>query len=72
MNKLYIVWNNARNEGVIFTDKIDAKSATNGKPHRASGYLSISSLADAFHECYGDEKLKVETLELSAICGQED
>lgn len=62
--KRYIAWNKARNEGVVFDNKADAKSATTGRPSRTHGYASTASLALAFFESYGDEKCTIEEVEL--------
>ncbi len=66
VREIFVVWNAARNEAVVFDNRDDAKSATNGKPHRKHGYMSISSLAEAFYESYGDEKLKIEKMKEGA------
>ena len=53
MSKPYwIVWNETRTEGVIFSDKLDADYAS--QPHRTQ--LSVSVLAATFaEEVYDDE-----------------
>lgn len=58
--KAYLVWNPAAGdgEGVVFTDKLDAKYASTG--NRQVGSFGVSSLADEFREMYTyDEPRKV-------------
>ena len=53
MTEYWIVWNEARNEGVIFEDEKDAQFASTGKQKSAA----VSTLADAFcRDIYPDEK----------------
>ena len=55
----YIVWNDAKNEGVIFTDEQDARDAKNGTQRQMG-----SALADLWNQdSYGrDEKCKFQTV----------
>lgn len=60
--KAYLVWNpdagDGDGEGVVFTDKPDAKYASTGK--LSLGTFGVSSLADEFREMYAyDEPRKV-------------
>ena len=53
MSKFYVVFNEAKNEGVIFKDKKDAIFASKGEI--SPGMFGVSSIADCFRECYADE-----------------
>lgn len=59
----YIVWNEARNEAVVFLEECDALTAVTGEKHDFHGYPAQSAVAADFYETYGeDENLKVEPL----------
>lgn len=73
--KAYIVWNEARNEGVIFCDdgsdtgpfatsaKTDARQARTGR----SGVVG-SSLAEAFYQFYeDDDERPLQVVDLAAL-----
>jgi hypothetical protein len=65
MTTYWIAWNEAKTEGFITDDKVDAQSARTGKCRRARGYSSISSVADAFHDCYEDDKFpRIQKIEI--------
>lgn len=49
--RYHIVWNSRKTEGFITDDDADAEFARSGT--QMSGCLS--TLADAFRDCYGDE-----------------
>ena len=58
MAKKYIVWNEDRSEGFVTDDRRDAETARKGKKHRRStGQIGYSTLALAFFEAYGEDKL---------------
>ena len=62
--KVFIVWNESKSEGVVFLQKNDAKSALDGKHRRDPelGFACISTLADHFHEIYGDDHCSMEAV----------
>jgi len=62
----WIVWNEGRVEGAVFDTKRDAESAIDGEPWSdpAIGFPSISTLAEKWFECYGDEDCSIEEIEL--------
>ncbi len=64
MAKYFIVWNDGGTEGFITTDKAAVKTAIKNTPDRSRGYPSRSSLAAAFYETYGDEKLSTQTVDI--------
>lgn len=55
--KFWIVWNETKVEGAIFATKRDAQSALDGRAYMIPeiGYPSISTLAESFYECYGED-----------------
>ncbi|RUU79994.1 hypothetical protein [Mesorhizobium sp. M7A.F.Ca.MR.362.00.0.0] len=62
----FIAWNEGKTEGVVFLREKDARSALDGK-HRYDaelGFKSISTLAENFHEAYGEDKCTVEAVTL--------
>jgi hypothetical protein len=60
--KLWIVWNQAKNEGVVFTNSKDARDTVRGHEfmERAAGRRSVSSLGMDFCEAYQDDALTIE------------
>jgi hypothetical protein len=59
----YIVWNPARNEGYITTDRNDAKWAATGR----GGVLGVPTLGEAFRETYdGTDTFAIEPVEVVA------
>lgn len=57
--KAFIVWNEAKNEGVIFLDKGDAVQCQHGEFVGAS-----SSLGEYFAECYEDDARELQEVEV--------
>lgn len=53
MSKFYVVFNDEKNEGVIFSDKKDAKYASSGE--MSPGMFGFSSIAECFRECHGED-----------------
>lgn len=58
--KFYIVWNEARNEGYVTDDYSDALYTQTGDQQT----FYTPSLGDAMRECYDDEDLVLEEIEL--------
>lgn len=69
MRKAIIVWNKARNEGVVFLeeDADDARLAATGINEPKAGKVGYNSLADTFWENYGDEVAEGESLPTEEI-----
>lgn len=67
--KYFIAWNEDKTEGAIFTDKRDAQSALDGKDwiDPKMGFPSISSLAEAFFDVYGDDDCIVEEVTIKCL-----
>lgn len=62
--KVYIVWNEARNEGFITTDEGDAKYVRSGnRRHLSCPYTP--TLGDQFRENYEGDKLTLQEIEIS-------
>lgn len=64
VDRVYIVWNGARNEGFVTEDENDAVTAVTGQPHYALGMPTQSSIGEAFHEAYGDDPVTLEEITL--------
>lgn len=64
MSEYYIVWNEGCTEGFVTKDKAAVKTATNNTPDRSRGYPSRSTLASAFFETYGDDKVSTQKVEI--------
>lgn len=58
----HIAWNFEKSEGVVFCDVKDAYHAATGE-----GGQLVSAIADMFFECYIDEGISVESVELEQL-----
>ena len=71
---MYIVWNCKRNEAYVTDDHGDAKYAAGLSSGPAPGKLGVSTLAEAFRECYYhdpmiDDEPQVAPLEVESMEG---
>lgn len=58
----YIVWNAAKNEGVVFLDRDDAEWAQSTDPDDEYAYSRFhSTIGEAFVERYGEDERTIET-----------
>lgn len=64
-DNLYIVWNEGKNEGVVFLDFIDAAEAAEADQEDELGD-PCSSLGFAFVDIYGDGVRSIETIAAAA------
>lgn len=62
--KLLIVWNAAKNEGVVFLDDDDGRRDAVNTAHRLQ-FNGASTLGEFFaHDCYEDDDLTLEEVTL--------
>lgn len=65
--KAWIVWNESRTEGVIFTDEDDATITSKGTDalyHRGMNGFATPALGEAFAGMYDEDNLKLEEIEV--------
>lgn len=62
MRKIYIVWNEAKNEGFATDDEHDARFALTGDVKHPT-YPGPSTLAEEFRSLYDEDELTMETFE---------
>ena len=56
MSKFFIVWNESKNEGVIFSAEKNEDEAMDDAYHAGGGMIAnpVSSVGDYFRETYGE------------------
>lgn len=62
MSKFIVVWNEGKNEGVIFTQD-SRQDAQHARGNRITN--PCSSLADSFNDLYGDETRTSQLVEIN-------
>ena len=66
MSKFYVVFNKAKDEGVVFADKKDAQFASTGEV--SMGMIGVSSMADFFRECNEDDGGELPMYDIEISC----